>query len=296
VSRLPLAALGFAALGLAAGAPPDPLDSLRAELLAGINKARPAGKPLVLSPVLCRVAQARAEELSRSGRNPRDAALAEAADAATRAGYDPRSLSEVFIEAEGDIPMILARFMHGEGPLARESARQPLRDLGTGFVLRGDQPPLYVFLFGLAWPDYLSAKRAELGNLSRVRRELLERINQERARIQLAPLRPDPKLDAAAQGHAQDMLARSYFGHNSPGGDTVLERSKQAGYRPHYVGENLAEGQDTFDSAVAGWMASPVHREHILSPVFSDLGSGLAIGENKRGHQILWVQVFGRSN
>jgi uncharacterized protein YkwD len=295
VPRLPLAVLGFAALGLAAGAAPDPLDSLRAELLAGINDGRPRGKPLVLSPVLCRAAQARAEELSRSGRNPRDATLAEAAATATRSGYDPRSLSEVFIEAQGDIPMILAKFAHGEGPLAREIARESLRDLGIGFALRGDQPPLYVFLFGFAWQDYLAAKRAELGNLSRVRRELLERINQERARIHLAPLRPDPKLDAAAQGHAQDMLARSFFGHNSPGGDTVLERSKQAGYRPQYVGENLAEGQDTFDSVVSGWMASPAHREHILSPVFSDLGSGLAIGDNKRGHEILWVQVFGRS-
>ncbi|HEY6930337.1 MAG TPA: CAP domain-containing protein [Thermoanaerobaculia bacterium] len=284
-----------AALGLAAGAPPDSLDPLRTQLLAGINDVRPGGKPLVLSPILCRTAQARAEELSRSGRNPHDAKLAEAATAAERAGYDALLLSEIFIEAEGDVPMFLATFLHGEGALAREVARAPLRDLGIGFVLRGDLPPLYVFLFGLSWPDYLTAKRKELGDLSRVRRELLERVNRERARIHLAPLSPNPKLDAAAQAHAEDMLARSYFGHNSPEGNTVLERSKLAGYRPHYSGENLAEGQDSFDQVVAGWMASPVHREHILSQVFSDLGSGLAIGENKRGHQILWVQVFGRS-
>ena len=290
-----LAALCVAALGLAAGAPPDPLDALRAKLLAGLNEARPSGKPLVLSPILCRIAQARAEELFRSGRNPQHATLAEAATAADRAGYDLLLLSEVFIEAEGDVPMILATFLHGDGALAREVAREPLHDLGIGFVLRGDKTPLYVFLLGLSWPDYLTAKRKDFGDLSRVRRELLERINRERDRIHLAPLRPDPKLDAAAQAHAEDMLARSYFGHNSPEGNTVLERSKQAGYRPHYSGENLAEGQDSFDQVVAGWMASPVHREHILSPVFSDLGSGLAIGENKRGHQILWVQVFGRS-
>jgi len=295
VRRLPLAALGLAALGLAAGAPTDPLDPMRAELLAGINQARPANQQLVLSRALCQTAQERAEELARTGRNPRDAKLSEVAAAAAKAGYEPLLLSEVFIAGEGDTKMILATFLHGEGALAREVARESLRDLGIGFALRGDEPPIYVFLFGLAFPDYISAKRAELGDLSRVRRELLDRVNQERSRIHLAPLRPDPKLDAAAQAHAQDMLARSYFGHTSPEGKTVLERSKQAGYRPQYVGENLAEGQDSFDQVVSGWMASPVHREHILSPVFSDLGSGIAIGDNKRGHEILWVQVFGRS-
>jgi hypothetical protein len=44
-----------------------------------------------------------------------------------------------------------------------------------------------------------------------------------------------------------------------------------------------------------GWMSSPIHREHLLSPVFAQIGSGVAVGKNANGYQILWVQCFGRS-
>jgi uncharacterized protein YkwD len=43
-----------------------------------------------------------------------------------------------------------------------------------------------------------------------------------------------------------------------------------------------------------GWMKSEKHRENILSKIYTEAGFGLAIGRNKRGYQIIWVQVFGR--
>jgi uncharacterized protein YkwD len=41
-------------------------------------------------------------------------------------------------------------------------------------------------------------------------------------------------------------------------------------------------------------MKSDAHRENILSKIYTDAGFGLAIGHNKRGYQIIWVQIFGR--
>jgi uncharacterized protein YkwD len=267
---------------------------MRATILTRVNRERPKGKPLALSPALCRVAQTRAEELA-SGRNPNQLLLSDAEDGAKKGGYEPRRLGEVFVTAEGSLDDVLDETLRGGSALMQEIAREPYTDLGIGFALHGDEPPHYVFLFAASWADFLRDKRAEFSDLSRVRRELLERINRERTERRLAPLRPDSRLDIAAQNHADDMLARSYYGHKSPEGKTVLERSKAAGYAPQFVGENIAEGQDTYDRVVKDWMASPVHREHILSPVFSDIGSGIAVGANKNGSEILWVQVFGRS-
>jgi uncharacterized protein YkwD len=281
-----------AAISLAAA--PDPFDPMRAEILARFNRMR-QGPPLALSPALSKVAQARAEEFARSRGTARDATLTEAEAAAIREGYEPRSLSEVFITAEGNLDEALSESLRGSSPLMQEVARERNRDLGIGFALRSGEPPLYIFLFASNWTDFLKARRAEFSDLPRVRRELLQRINQERARRHLPPLRPDPKLDTAAQKHAEDMLARSYYGHTSPEGTTALERAKAAGYFAHFIGENIAEGQESYDRVVHDWMESAAHREHILSPVFNEVGSGVAVGANARGHEILWVQVFGRT-
>ena len=41
-------------------------------------------------------------------------------------------------------------------------------------------------------------------------------------------------------------------------------------------------------------MKSEKHRDNILSKIYTEAGFGLAIGRNRRGYQIIWVQVFGR--
>jgi uncharacterized protein YkwD len=271
----------------------DDTDQKRAPLLSQINAARTGRAPLSLSPTLSRIAQARAEELAAPDRDPKKASVADVARPVAEAGYDARYLSEIFLQADGDPDLALAEALEENGPLAREIARAELKDLGVGFAHRGETP-LYVFLFGLDWKDHLAAKQLEFADLSRVRRQLLERVNRERSSRHRAPLKPNSRLDAAAQAHAQDMLDHAYYSHDGLNGSTVLERSKDAGYQPQFVGENLAQGQETIDKVVEDWMASAVHREHILSGLFSDVGSGVAVGINAKGHQILWVQCFGR--
>lgn len=46
--------------------------------------------------------------------------------------------------------------------------------------------------------------------------EMLELVNQERAKVGVAPLRLDERLNASAQEKADDMQNRDYYDHKSP--------------------------------------------------------------------------------
>jgi uncharacterized protein YkwD len=100
---------------------------------------------------------------------------------------------------------------------------------------------------------------------------LLQDINAHRTGSGLAPLTLDPRLCAIAREHAVDMAARSYFGHNSPDGESPFERMDRAHYGYGYAGENLALDQSVEAAAAALWH-SPEHRENILEPHYARLG------------------------
>ena len=81
------------------------------------------------------------------------------------------------------------------------------------------------------------------------------------------------------------MVARNYFDHTSPGGETLLDRIKASSYLPpragYILGENIALGTmqlATPAAIVASWMASPGHRANILNGGFRDIGIGIATG------------------
>jgi uncharacterized protein YkwD len=251
-------------------------------------------RPLALSEALSRVAQARAEEIAARG----DAELpstggGEILRRATRAGYEVKFASEVVLQADGDIDEVVSSWRAGGGAVEENVLRPDDAHLGVGVAML-DEVPLYVFVFGISWQEYTSRKQVEFSDLGRMRRQMLERVNAERANRRLAPLRANATLDRIAQAHADDMLRRSYYGHQSPEGGTVRERALAGGYRLRFAGENIASGQASVDEVMDGWMASDEHRPNILSKVFSEAGFGLAIGKNKGGYQIIWVQVFGR--
>jgi uncharacterized protein YkwD len=126
---------------------------------------------------------------------------------------------------------------------------------------------------------------------------MLDKVNAARRKAGAPPLRSDPLLEKAAQKHAEDMLARGYFAHESPSGTTVKERAREAGYEWRTIGENIAEGQFTVDEVMDTWMESPGHRRNILDPAFTEIGIGLALGKGKNGERnVLWVQNFGAPN
>jgi uncharacterized protein YkwD len=212
-------------------------------------------------------------------------------DAAQKAGYEAQIFSEAFLRSGGDADDVLAAAADASD-FGDELVSEDARDIGVG--VSREEPPLYVLVFARSMPDYFAEKTAELADLAQVRAAILDRVNRARVQARLPPLRANPRLDQTALRHAQDMLARSYYGHDSPEGTDVLQRSRMAGYRPRFAGENIARGQYSVEEVMTGWLGSKEHREHILASSFSELGSAVVYGKNKQGWQVLWVQAFGR--
>ncbi|MDA0181087.1 CAP domain-containing protein [Solirubrobacter phytolaccae] len=133
-------------------------------------------------------------------------------------------------------------------------------------------------------PSAAAAERDRCAELA-PERAIACHVNAEREQHDRAPLRPSSVLAQAAQGHAKDMVARSYFAHVAPDGDGVGDRARAAGYlrdRPRWwVGECLAWGtgsRGTPAGIVRMWMASPPHRRLVLSRRAREVGIGLAEG------------------
>lgn len=126
--------------------------------------------------------------------------------------------------------------------------------------------------------------------------EMLELVNQERAKVGVAPLKLDERLNASAQEKADDMQNRGYYGHVSPEGTRgTLFVFKHMPSKCRYAGENLAEVSTTdskFGSSrftIDNWMHSTKgHREAILDAKYSLVGFGIS----KQGYDLIVVQHF----
>jgi uncharacterized protein YkwD len=110
-------------------------------------------------------------------------------------------------------------------------------------------------------------------------------LNTQRARYGLRPLKLNKRLSRAARGHARDMVRRDYFGHDSLGGGTFVDRIRRTGYlrgaRSWTVGENLAwgtRGRAAPRVITRMWMTSAGHRANILNASFREIGIGLVLG------------------
>jgi uncharacterized protein YkwD len=108
-------------------------------------------------------------------------------------------------------------------------------------------------------------------------------INRERRNHGEAPLADDSRLTGAAASHSRDMVARDYFSHTSPGGQTALQRIQASGFPggsgAFSVGENIAWGTlwlATPREIVGAWMRSAGHRANILDGRYRYTGVGVA--------------------
>lgn len=142
-------------------------------------------------------------------------------------------------------------------------------------------------------------------NLPLVREAVLCLINRERAEHNLTPLKADPQLEAAAEGHCAELISADYFAHVAPDGETPVDRIKQTGYIAnesdgYVIGENLAWGTYTLatpQSIVSAWIASPGHLANILESRYRETGIGVepavpeSLGEGNPG--ATYAQEFG---
>jgi uncharacterized protein YkwD len=274
----------------------DPIDAPRAAITARINRERVdrGHSPVELDAALNSVAQARAEELAAVEE------LAEAEDTAEHialrvaaAGYEHDLVLETVLAGGDRAEERVEGWIESRSPTSLDALSGPYRDLGLGLSERDDDSVVCVLIFGLSARDVFETKTSPLADRHRMRQEMIARVNAERAGLRLPPLKENALLDQVAQSHAEDMLRRSYYGHETPEGASALDRVRRTPYRAASVGENIAQGHGSVEEVVDAWLASPVHREHILSRAFLEIGLGLAFGRNNEGYQILWVQVFG---
>lgn len=104
--------------------------------------------------------------------------------------------------------------------------------------------------------------------------KILELVNIERAKVNVAPLTSDPRLVASAQAKADEMVQNDYFGHVSPitgkrGIETIAVSECT------FAGENLNTALGN-EETVQEWVASKTHYEAMINPVYQITGIGIS--------------------
>lgn len=124
-------------------------------------------------------------------------------------------------------------------------------------------------------------------------RSLFDLINAERGKAGLGALTQDEGLAEVARAHSRDMAENDFFAHVSPTTGDAVHRVREAGISFAYVGENIAVGDDV-QEAHEGLMASPAHRQGILSRMATRVGVGVVIHQKvENGPELFYVtEVF----
>ena len=123
--------------------------------------------------------------------------------------------------------------------------------------------------------------------------EVIRLTNEKRAEDGLAPLSLNSVLSQAAQAKGNDMLNKDYWAHVAPDGTEPWSFFANAGYKYRYAGENLARDFSNSASIVEAWMASPTHRDNILSPKYKEIGMAVVEGDLNGVDTTIIVQFFG---
>lgn len=158
-------------------------------------------------------------------------------------------------------------------------------------------PPASTVGAAVPRPAAADAARAGVTHSDEIEREILELVNQERAKDGARPLQPDDMLRASAQGHSDDMFVRNFFSHDDPDGFSAADRIAQTHRQLIGVtGENiwmgtnldLSDAKKTAAQVMDGWMHSDGHRANILRKEYTHLGVGVAV----KGRDIRATQNF----
>jgi len=114
--------------------------------------------------------------------------------------------------------------------------------------------------------------------------ELLDIINQERARRGLSRLAEKSQLTCAATKHSKDIGARRACTHTGRDGSNTGKRIKSCGLTPLAWGEIVACGQKTPRAAVDAWIKSPSHNAIMFSKTYRYFGGSM--------YNNYWTVVF----
>lgn len=273
----------------------DAGDAARRRLVEALDTARGEAGMAALEthPAVCEAARKRAAAVAAKGVIETTVEVMRDIDTGLRRDgyYAHRWIESTLIGSRDD--GVLEQWRQATPRWLEDAIDGEFEHVGVGLGRFEGQP---VFTLILAW-----TQRSEVGlqaqwleDLEWVRETVLAAVNEARSEHRRRPVEHDPELDLAAQRHAEDMLRRAYYDHQSPEGWTVARRAREAGYRrPGAVGENIAKGIFDPREAVRRWLDSPGHRDNILRRGARRMGVGVAFGDNDKGFEVLWAQVFG---
>ncbi len=123
--------------------------------------------------------------------------------------------------------------------------------------------------------------------------EVIRLTNEKRAQNGLPAVAYNGQLALAAQAKAAHMIANGYWAHVAPDGTQPWKFFGDTGYRYKYAGENLARDFSNPSSAVDAWMASPTHRDNLLSAKYKEIGVAVIDGQMGGAETTIVVQFFG---
>ncbi|MGP4078448.1 SafA/ExsA family spore coat assembly protein [Pseudalkalibacillus sp. R45] len=128
-----------------------------------------------------------------------------------------------------------------------------------------------------------------INGVKSVEAQVVDLVNQERAKHGLHPLKANWELSRVARYKSKDMLQNNYFSHTSPTYGSPFQMMRDFGISYRTAGENIAAGQTTAQAVMNAWMNSDGHRKNILSSNYKEIGVGYAKG-GSYGHY--WTQMF----
>lgn len=124
--------------------------------------------------------------------------------------------------------------------------------------------------------------------------EVISLTNQKRSEAGVHSLNYNPSLESAARAKGEHMLANNYWAHIAPDGTEPWYFFQQVGYEYRYAGENLARDFSNPQSAIDAWMASPSHKENMLSSKYDEVGIAVVEGDLNGVDTTIIVQLFGK--
>ncbi len=123
--------------------------------------------------------------------------------------------------------------------------------------------------------------------------EVIRLTNEKRSEAGVSALEYSPLLSQAAKAKGEHMLEYDYWAHTAPDGTEPWKFFTDVGYKYRYAGENLARDFSNPQSAIDAWLASPSHRDNLLSTKYKEIGIAVVEGDLGGVETTLIVQLFG---
>ena len=106
-------------------------------------------------------------------------------------------------------------------------------------------------------------------------------VNAERAKVGVAPLVIDERLNQSAQKKSDDMFTNNYFGHVSPvdnrhGYEYAHDVMPECLYVSENLTDNMTPQNNTSIQAIYAWMHSEPHRLALQDSKYTLTGFGIS--------------------